>query len=586
MMWQKLLIMASMATALTTNEMTDNMVQHITDYKELNATLENNDCVLFLAIDNCNVCQGIHLHWLARYMYRAGRSLEVVHVTTKANSNLTYYFGLEPPSVLASKNGFLMAYADDITLINVVEWLESIFPVIHEIPTKVWFSDEILRELQDDDLAGSMTLTVIFFTHTTIAKAKLFVHYRQTADVFKGKLRCYFVDIGSSKGMHMAKHMAGQNRIPPQVLYISSEGRATGPIDRLPVNTYIITKWIDNNYQQDIYVKSHWRKGSGLINKLSNLAQLRVNGTTVILFVRGHTRISVEAYNILFEVAKHLKSEVIHFWLLDLSVPRNSLTRQLDVSQYSVGLPFYMSIDSDEDKKVLPHSPPAILIRWLINITTYAEKNESQPSAEKYQPGVVNIYNEKTSLNLIEHGRGFGLLLYTDDCAWCNDIHQIWRYLANQCQQVIFTKAKPSGIMYGSLSDLLLHGNGIYYVKRKKQTDLMISIFTFDKTVTMIKEFITHSGDQKYMETFVANNANIYVDQKPWPEDLHCYTTTRNELTTVEVDSDMLTTISPLLNQPMSQMTPNANNTSLGNQHLAGWLATIYVTMLTICHYI
>ena len=246
--------MAGMVIVVTTNEMTDTMVQHMSDYEELNATLVNKDCVFFLAIDNCDVCQGIDLQWLARYLYRVGRSLVVVHVKTKANSNLTNYFGMEPPSVLATKNGFLMAYANDICLINVVEWLESIFPVIHEIPTKVWFSDEVLRELEDDHLAGSMKMTVIFFTHTTIGKAKLFVHYRQTAEVFKGKLRCFFVDIGSPDGMHMAKYMAGQNRIPPQILYISSEGRATGPLDRLPVNTYGISEWIDGNYQQDIFV--------------------------------------------------------------------------------------------------------------------------------------------------------------------------------------------------------------------------------------------------------------------------------------------------------------------------------------------
>ena len=309
-----------------------------------------------------------------------------------------------------------------------------------------------------------------------------------------------------------------------------------------------------------------------------------MKGTTVILFVRGQTRISVQAYDILLEVAKNLKSEVIHFWLLDLSVRRDMLTRALDVGQHSV--PFYMSIDSDGDKKVLPHSPPAILIQWLINITTYAGKNESQPSAEEYQPGVVNIYNEKTSLNLIRCGRGFGLLLYTDDCAWCNEIHKIWRYLANQCQQVIFTKAKPSGIMYGSLSDLLSHGHGIYYVNRRKQTGLMISIFTFDKTVTMIKEFVTHNGDEKYMEAFLANNTNITIDQKPWPEDLHCHTTARNELTTAEVDGDILTTISPVLNMYMSQMTLNDNTTSLGNQNLAywAWMATISVIISTIYH--
>ena len=584
MMWEKVLVMAGMVIVVTTNEMSDNLVQHMSDYDELNATLVNKDCVFFLAIDTCKVCQGIDLQWLARYLYNVGRSLVMVHVKTKANSNLTNYFGMEPPSVLVSKNGFLMAYADDISLINVVEWLESIFPVTHEIPTKVWFSDEVLRELEDDDLAGSMKLTVIFFTHTNIAKAKLFVHYRQTADVFKGKLRCYFVDIGSPDGMHMAKYMAGQNRIPPQVLYISSEGRATGPLDRLPVNSYVISKWIHQQYQQDNHVKSHWRKGSGLIKKLSNLAQLRVIGTTVILFVRGHTRISVQAYDILFEVAKTLRSEGIHFWLLDLSVRRDMLTRALDVDQYSV--PFYMSLDSDGNKKVLPHSPPGILIQWLINITTYVEKNESQPSAQEYQPGVVNIYNEKTSLDLIRRDRGFGLLLYTDDCAWCNEIHRIWRYLANQCQQVIFTKAMPSGIMYGSLSDVLLHGNGIYYVKGKKPIGLMISIFTLDKTVTMIKEFVTHYGDQKYMNKFWANNTNINVDQKPWPEDLHCHTTARNELTTSEVDSDILTTIAPLLKVPMPQMTLNENKTSLGNQHLAywAWVATISVVISTICH--
>ena len=589
MMSQKLLVLVCVAIILPAGQMTDDMVQYISDYVEMNKTLLNKDCAIFLTSDNCKICQGIDLQWLARYLDNVGRSLTVFRVNVKANVNLTHFFASEPPAFLAAKDGFLKEYGDDVYLINVVEWLESIFPAVHKGPTKVWFSDEIISELQENDVAGKkFTMAVVFFTHTTIAKAKLFVHYRQTAEIFKGMLRFHFVDLGSAGGKKMSEFMAGRTRIAPQVLYINSEGRATGPLDRLPVNTYIITKWVEQNYQYDIFINSYWRNGSGLITKLTNMAQLKVVGHTVILFVWGRSQVSIQAYNFLLEAAKYMRSEVIHFWMLDLSIRRYTLTRQLDVSQYSVGLPFYMSIDSDGDKKVLPHSSSEILIQWLINITiTYAEyNNTSEPSAEEYQPGVVNSYNEKSSREQLRRGIGFGLFLYTDVCSWCKTVRKIWKYLAKQCQQVIFVEAKPSDITHGTLSDLLIQGNGIFYVN-KEQTDIVVYRFDFDKTVTMIKTFVTHMGDWKYMDAFIARNKNTTVDEDHWPQDLHCYNASQDEATTLSIHSDTRTTISPLLNLWTPRKTLNENKTSLGNQHLTywTWLAPVSITMATMCQY-
>ena len=585
-MCQKLLVLICFTSLLSISQMTDDMVRYVFDYDELNTTLLNKDCVIFLASDNCTVCQGIDLQWLARYLYRVGRSLVMIHVNTNANSNLTNFFVSKPPAILAVKDGFFKEYGDDIYLISVVEWLESIFPVVHEGPTKVWFSDESISELQKDDVAGKkLTMVVIWFSHTTIANAKLFVHYRQTAELFKGRLKFYFVDLGSAGGKTQAKFLAGRTRVAPQVLYISSEGRATGPLNKLPINTYLISLWIDENYRRDMHVTSRWRKGSGLIKKLTNLAQLRVKGHTVILVVMGRTQVSMQAYHFLFEGATYLQSEMIHFWLLDLSVRRDMLTRALDVGQYSV--PFYMSLDSDGNKKVLPHSSSKILIQWLINITTYVEKkNTGGPLAKEYQVGVVNSYNEKISLEQLSRGIGFGLLLYTDDCPWCKPIRKLWGYLAKQCQQVIFTEAKPSDIIYGELSGLLIQGNGIFYVNRK-QPDIVASRFDFDKTLKLIQTFVTRKGDWKYMHMFMTNYTYIPANEEHWPENLHCYNSSHNEATTLKINSDIWTTMSPFRSPWTSHETLNDNKSSLGNQHLSSCalLATISVTMATMCHY-
>ena len=90
------------------------MVRYVFDYDELNTTLLSKDCVIFLASDNCTVCQGIDLQWLTRYLYRVGRSLVVIHVNTNAKSNLTHFFVSKPPAILAAKDGFLKEYGDDI----------------------------------------------------------------------------------------------------------------------------------------------------------------------------------------------------------------------------------------------------------------------------------------------------------------------------------------------------------------------------------------------------------------------------------------------------------------------------------------
>ena len=301
-MWHRVWLLAGMVMTVAAGELVyTQIVQYISDYDELNTMLLNTHCIIFHTSDNCEICQGVNLQWLARYLNRVGRSVLVVHVNSKANSNLTHFFTKTPPSVLANKDGLLIEFGDDIYLISVVQWLESIFPVVHDIPTKVWFSDEVFHELQEDDLTSHkrITLAVIFFSHTTIAKGKHFVHYRQ---VLKGKLTFYFVDVGSEADSRMAGYIGGRNRFTPQVLYISSEGRATGPRQILPLNTFEISTWISATYDRDMYVSSLW-KGSDLIKKLTDISQLKIIGNTtcaVILFVRGRTQISALAYNTLF----------------------------------------------------------------------------------------------------------------------------------------------------------------------------------------------------------------------------------------------------------------------------------------------
>ena len=88
-------------------------------------------------------------------------------------------------------------------------------------------------------------MVMIWSSDTTIAKAKHFVHYRQTAELFKGSLKFYFVDLGSAGGKTQAKFLAGRTRVAPQVLYISSEGRATNSLSTLTSSAIGSNKTID-----------------------------------------------------------------------------------------------------------------------------------------------------------------------------------------------------------------------------------------------------------------------------------------------------------------------------------------------------
>ena len=212
----------------------------------------------------------------------------------------------------------------------------------------------------------------------------------------------------------------------------------------------------------------------------------------------------------------------------------------------------------------------------MVNITAHVAEKESHSSTAEYEPGVVNRFNNKLSLDRLRHGHDFGLLLYTDMCSWCKKIRNIWRNLARQCQHLIFVEAKSSDIIYGEFSDLLTQGNGIYYIIIN-QTDTVIFRFVYDTTVAMIKEFVTHKGDAEHMDIFMASNTNISADEEQWPENLLCDTTTREESTTME----------DLLSVPTYQMTLHENKTSLGIHHIAHrvHMATISVSVTIMSHY-
>ena len=63
------------------------------------------------------------------------------------------------------------------------------------------------------------------------------------------------MDLETTDGWTIARHMGGQTGRKPTLLYIDSETRATETMEKFQLNSAFLLDWIETSYKEDLKVR-------------------------------------------------------------------------------------------------------------------------------------------------------------------------------------------------------------------------------------------------------------------------------------------------------------------------------------------